>query len=258
MYATNYLETILLNVLKGVSATAPVKVYLALYFNSPTETGTSGTEISYSGYARQEMQFSAPAAINGGIGIQNLSDVTFPVTPSALGTITHIGILDSLTGGNMLVYGEFTESITVSANEAPVIVAGEAQWWLIGHMSNAYKAKALNFLRGTNLSGKNPYLSLFNGNPESAGSELNGGGYARVLLTFGAPTEQASGNMQIANSLSASTARATTAWGTWTYTVIYDAASSGEPMFYIQRTAKEMRKGLLAMVDVGALNVAVN
>lgn len=258
MYATNYFESAILNLLRGVSITAPTTVYLALFLNSPTESGQAGTEIAYTGYVRQAISFSAPAPMNGGTGIQNAADITFPTAPAAAGTITYIGIMDSLTGGNMLVYGELTEPLVVAANEAPVIVAAEAQWWLSGNMSNAYKTKILNILRGTNCPGFVPYLALFNGNPESGGRELSGTGYERVSLTFGAPTEQPSGQMLIANSVRAQTSRAGAPWGTWTHTAIYDAQSTGNPVFYVARATKEFRKGLMAIVDVGNLSLAVN
>lgn len=258
MYATDYYEAKILNLLRGTSIAAPATVYLALYLNSPTETGAAGTEVSYSGYTRMAISFSEPSAMNNGIGIQNLSDITFPTAQTAAGTVTHVGVLDSLTGGNMLIYAELTEPLVILANEAPVIVAGEAQFWFTGNMSNAYKTKALNLLRNINITGFVPYLTLFNGNPEDTGSELSGGGYGRVALTFSAPSVQPSGQSLITNSVRATTARATTSWGTWTYTAVFDAASNGSPVFYIQRASKEMRKGLLAVVEVGGFSLAVN
>ena len=106
MYACDYLENGVLNVLRGVTFAAPAKVYLALYLNDPGEDGASGTEVSYAGYKRIEIDFSSPAETNGGIGVQNLEDITFPTPVTAAGTITHVGILDSLAGGNMLCRGE--------------------------------------------------------------------------------------------------------------------------------------------------------
>lgn len=66
MYACDYLENGVLNVLRGVTFAAPAKVYLALYLNDPGEDGASGTEVSYAGYKRIEIDFSSPAETNGG------------------------------------------------------------------------------------------------------------------------------------------------------------------------------------------------
>ena len=102
MYACQFLESGVLNALRGVAFTAPAKCYLALYINDPGEAGTAGTEVSYPEYKRMELDFSVPADSNGGLGVQNLTDITFPTPTAAAGTITHIGVLDSLSGGNML------------------------------------------------------------------------------------------------------------------------------------------------------------
>ena len=115
MYACDYLETGFLNVLRGVTFAAPTKVYLALFLNDPGDSGAAGTEISYAGYARMEIAFSEPAASNGGIGIQNLSDITFAAPADPAGTVTHIAIMDSLVGGNMLARSELTESLVIGA-----------------------------------------------------------------------------------------------------------------------------------------------
>lgn len=256
--ATNYFEAIILNLLRGISATAPSNIYLALYLNDPSETGEAGTEVTYQGYTRMPIILTEPASMNDGIGVQNVSEITFPTSPIAAGTVNYIGLRDSLTGGNMYAYAELDEPLVIQANEAPVFVAGEAAFWWMGELSHAYMTKALNLLRGTNVSGFTPYLALFNGSPESGGSELSGGGYGRVALTFGAPAVQPSGQTNISNSAAATTARATTSWGTWTYTAVYDAVSSGIPVYYKSRASKEMRKGLLAKIDVGGLTLAVN
>ena len=71
MYATDYFETMMLNTLRGTNATAPTKVYMGLFLSNPGETGAGGTEVSYSGYQRQEVSFSSPAVMSGGIGLQN-------------------------------------------------------------------------------------------------------------------------------------------------------------------------------------------
>ena len=165
MYACDYLENGVLNVLRGVTFAAPAKVYLALYLNDPGEDGASGTEVSYAGYKRIEIDFSSPAETNGGIGVQNLEDITFPTPVTAAGTITHVGILDSLAGGNMLCRGELVEPLVIGADEPPVFLAGDVLFYLTGNLSRAWKTKVLNILRGQSIQGIAPYFSLWNGSP---------------------------------------------------------------------------------------------
>ena len=259
MYASNYLEKGFLNVLRGVTFTAPAKCYLALFLNDPGEAGTAGTEIAYPGYARKEIAFSEPAASNGGIGIQNLSDITFAAPADPAGTVTHIAIMDSLVGGNMLARGELNESLVIGANEPPVFLAGDVLFYVTGNMSTIYKTKLMNFFRGTSITGIKGYFSLWNGSPESSGSELSGDNYARVALTFAAPSEQESGQLLMSNSKVATFNRPSTPWGVWNYSAIYSAASGGEPVYLQELTEGiTIKKGYMPTIAVGALRVGLN
>jgi len=259
MYACDYLENGFLNVLRGVTFTAPSKCFLALFLNDPGEAGTGGTEINYPGYARKQIVFSEPAAENSGVGIKNVSDIIFETPKDPAGTVTFIGIMDSLVGGNMLARGELTENLTIGASEPPVFLAGDVEFYLTGNMSNAYKTRLLNVFRGTSITGIAPYFSLWNGSPEAAGSELAGDNYARVKLTFGAPTEQVSGQTMIANSQAASFNRPSTAWGIWNYSAIYSAASGGEPV-YLQQLPEDItiKRGYMPTMEDGAVKVGIN
>ncbi len=259
MYATNYFEQMILNTFRGSAAAAPSTCYLGLFMTSPGESGTAGQELSYTGYARQPISFSAPAAMENGIGIQNVADITFPASPSSAGTVAFIGVFDSATDGNCLIYGALEEEQSIEVQEAPVIVAGGARWWLSGDMTNTFKTAVLNLLRGSNLPGVTPYLALYTDSPDNGGSELSGDNYARLALTFGAPTEQDGGECKITITNSVATARASTVWGTWGYTAVMSAQSGGNPLFgKVKSPAKIMRVGLLVTVSAGDLSLAVN
>lgn len=259
MYACDYLENGVLNALRGVTFTAPARCYLALYLNDPGESGTSGTEVSYTGYKRMEIEFSAPADTSGGVGVQNVADITFPTPPAAAGTITHIGVLDSLVGGNMLARNELVEPLVIGAEEPPVILAGDTLFYLTGDLSRAWKMKVLNLFRGQSLQGVTPYYSLWNGSPEAAGIELSGDNYQRVPLTFAAPVEQLSGQVTARNAGDTAFPRPTTPWGTWTHTAICTAAGAGEPIWIKARTEpKEIKRGYMPRIAEGSVVVGIN
>lgn len=159
----------------------------------------------------------------------------------------------------MLARSELTESLVIGANEPPVFLAGDVLFYLTGNMSNAFKTKLLNLFRGTSILGISPHFSLWNGSPEETGSELAGDNYARVALTFSAPSEQASGQMLVQNSLAVSFNRPSTPWGVWTYSAIYSAATGGEPVYLQELTeAITIKKGYMPTIDVGALKVGLN
>lgn len=259
MYATNYFETAILNVLKGITLNAPSQVFIGLYISNPTETGGAGTELSYSGYARQPITFTEPAPESGGIGIKNDSQITFPVANSNAGTVTYIGIHDSRVAGNMLAYGELSDELVIGDGEAPVLLPQEVVFFFNLNLSKSFKTKLLNVFRGQNVPGVNPHFALFNGNPDEGGAELSGANYARVPLTFANPREASSGQMETSNTNQANFNRPTSAWGTWNYSAIYSALSGGEALWIAQRSpAKEIKKGYMPTIAEGAIKVAIN
>jgi hypothetical protein len=103
---SNYLEDALINAtLRNTTYTSPATVYVGLFTSDPTDAGT-GTECTGASYARKSMAFGAPS--NG--ASTNSSDVEFDQATGAWGTITHFGILDALTSGNLLYHGALTSS----------------------------------------------------------------------------------------------------------------------------------------------------
>ena len=97
---SNYLENALINgTLRGTTYTAPTTTYLALYTNDPTDADT-GTEITGGSYVRQAITFSSPS----GGATSNSSAIEFPQATADWGTITHVGIRDAVTSGNLLYH----------------------------------------------------------------------------------------------------------------------------------------------------------
>ena len=117
---SNYLENALINVtLRATSYTAPTTVYVALYTTDPTDADT-GTEVTGGSYARQSVTFAAPS---NGVST-NSADVTFPTCTVAWGTVTHIGIRDDSTSGNLLYHTPLDVSKTIAAGDIFKITTG--------------------------------------------------------------------------------------------------------------------------------------
>jgi len=116
----NYLENAIVNhFLRNSAVTSPTKVYLALYTSDPTDADT-GTEVSGGAYARQAITFSAPS--NG--STSNSSTITFPTATANWGTITHMGIRDASSGGNLLFYGPLSVSKTITTGDQFIVNSG--------------------------------------------------------------------------------------------------------------------------------------
>ncbi len=117
---SNYLETALVNAtLRNTSYTSPAAVYAALFTTDPTDAG-SGTEVSGGSYARTAITFGSPS--NG--VTTNSADVTFPTCTVAWGTVTHMGIFDASTSGNLLYHTPLDASKTVDSGDIFKISSG--------------------------------------------------------------------------------------------------------------------------------------
>ncbi len=117
---SNYLENAIINhFLRNSSVSSPTTVYVALYTSDPTDDDI-GTEVSGGGYARQAVTFSEPS--NG--VTSNTNVILFPVATSDWGTITHVGIKDAATGGNLLFHGALTSSKIIETGDQLVIPSG--------------------------------------------------------------------------------------------------------------------------------------
>jgi len=120
MSFSNYLETeILDHVFGGAAYTAPGTLYLALFTSNPDEDG-SGTEVSGGDYARQTIAFTV-----SGNTASNTADVEFPTATASYGTVTHVGIYDALTSGNLMAYASLTASKTIASGDVFRVPAGD-------------------------------------------------------------------------------------------------------------------------------------
>lgn len=116
---------ILDHVFKNTSYTSP-NAYLGLFTSDPTDSA-SGTEVSGSGYARIRIDNKMAAATTGSdnSSIVSNADITFAAASGGdFGTITHIGIFDALTTGNLLAHGALTASKVISDGDTFQINSG--------------------------------------------------------------------------------------------------------------------------------------
>ena len=117
---SNYLENAVINaVLRATTYTSPTTVYVALFTTDPTDADT-GSEVSTGSYARTAVTMGAPS--NG--VTTNSADVTFPTATASWGTVTHIGIHDASTAGNLLFHTPLDTSKTIDSGDIFKITSG--------------------------------------------------------------------------------------------------------------------------------------
>ena len=110
---SNYLENALINAtLRNTAYSSPATVYVGLFTSDPKDAG-SGTEVSGNGYTRKSIAFNAPS--NG--AATNSSAVEFDQATGNWGTITHFGIYDASTSGNLLYHGQLSSSKVIETGD---------------------------------------------------------------------------------------------------------------------------------------------
>lgn len=123
---SDYLEGQLrAHIFRTATFTKPTTLAIALFTAAPSDAG-GGTEVSGGGYARVALN---PAdanwtAASGTDGVTtNASSINFGSASANWGTVTHFGIFDATTAGNLLFWGALTTSRTVNSGDGPVSFA---------------------------------------------------------------------------------------------------------------------------------------
>lgn len=120
MSFSNYLETELLDhVFAGNAYSSPAAVYVGLFTTDPTDAGT-GTEVSGGSYARQAGSFTVSGAT-----ATTSAAIEFPTATASWGTITHIGIYDASSAGNLLAHAALSASKAIASGDVFRIPAGD-------------------------------------------------------------------------------------------------------------------------------------
>lgn len=121
MSFSDYLENkILDHVFKGAVFTQPTNLYVALFTAGPSDSG-GGTEVNGGGYIRVNHD-TWDVASSG--ATQNTVAITFPKATASWGTVTHVGIYDAVTGGNLIAWAALTISKAVGVDDTAEFSAG--------------------------------------------------------------------------------------------------------------------------------------
>ena len=119
---SDHAEALLLDwLMTNGTATRPTAWYVGLFTAAPSDAG-GGTEVSTGGYSRQSVTFDAASSPGG--TTSNSGAVSFTASGADYGTVTHIGIFDASTSGNLLWHGALTASKTVADGDTLEFSAG--------------------------------------------------------------------------------------------------------------------------------------
>lgn len=112
-------ENEVLDALLSTAATLmPDPVYIGLMTAAPNDDGSGVTEPSGGSYARVSVANTDaqwPAASSG--VKNNANTITFPTATAGWGLITHFGIFDAASAGNLLAFGALGASRNVLTDD---------------------------------------------------------------------------------------------------------------------------------------------
>jgi hypothetical protein len=118
---SDYLENEILDHILGTGAyTMPTTVYVGLSTGSFNDDN-SGTELSGSNYARESISFGAATSGTA----SNDAAVEFNAATGSWGTVSHFGVFDALTSGNLLIHGALTASKLIETGDILKIAIGD-------------------------------------------------------------------------------------------------------------------------------------
>lgn len=125
---TDHLSDALLNhVFRNSSYTSPgTSIYVALFTAVADGEAGSVTEVTGGSYAREQVTaWDAPSnAAGGGREIANTNTISFTEATGSWGTVTHFGVYDDSSAGNLLCYSALDNSRAISSGETAEFAAG--------------------------------------------------------------------------------------------------------------------------------------
>ena len=131
---TNYLENELIkHIFRTGSFTKPTVLGIALFTavaagEAGTITEVLATNVTSTGYARVELNpdddhWAAAGTSTDGT-THNDEAITFPEALLDWGTVTHFGIYDAASSGELLIYAQLTAPRTITAGSTPSFAIG--------------------------------------------------------------------------------------------------------------------------------------
>ena len=117
---SDYLELKFLDHFTGTASTsAPSAVYLGLATGSIGDDA-SGTELTGNNYSRKAITFAS--ASSGSIASN--ANVEFAPATGNWGSVSHWGIFDASSSGNLLFHGSFTSAKTIASGDILKVASG--------------------------------------------------------------------------------------------------------------------------------------
>ena len=117
---SDFLENEILDHVLGTGSYTMPTIHIGLSTGSFADDN-SGTELSGSAYTRKTIAFAAASSASAATN----ATVTFPTATGSWGAVSHWGIYDASTSGNLLIHGAFAASKTIGNGDVLRINSGD-------------------------------------------------------------------------------------------------------------------------------------
>lgn len=262
---TDFCEAALLNQLfGGTPYGTPNTLYFGYMVGTAGETGP-GAEPNSGGYARVAVTNNTTNfAVTSNQIKTNATEVQFNEATSNHGLIQAIGIWDSPTSGNLLVYFPLSSPVNITVGDAMRIPVGSLTvQFTSGGLSNYVKNALLNQLFGlvpfnviTTL-----YVAYATSTPTDAlaGTEPSGNGYGRAAVTNNTNNFPTATVGSKTNATNITFGEATGSQGTATHVQFFDASSGGNYLGrYALSPTQAITSGTIPSIPASALTVTLD
>lgn len=193
---SDFAENALMGHIFGASYSQPASVFIGLSTADPLDTGAGIAEPSGNNYARATVVFGAAASRK----VTQSGVINFSQASGAWGTITHWFICDHVSNVswgsnvNMLAHGSFSASFAPVAGNTPSIASAQVVVEISASSGEGWTTQLVHWLldkmfRNQTYAQPATYVALLDGagadadtTLTTAGKEVGGTGYARVLV----------------------------------------------------------------------------
>lgn len=123
-FSTHLAQALINHVFRSQSYTSPGGIYLALFVADPTDNNTTANEVTGAWYGRKQItSWTAPTGT--GVSTSNSNQVTFNAVTGSAVTVTHWGLYDASTTGNLLASGSFATTKVLNVDDVLAVNAGD-------------------------------------------------------------------------------------------------------------------------------------
>jgi hypothetical protein len=123
-FSVYYAQVAINHLIRGQAFSPPGTTYLALFVADPTDSNLTANEMTGGWYSRQAVS-SWAAPVGSGTSTSNSNQVSFSAVTGGAVTVTHWGLYDASTSGNLLASGAWDTTKTLNVNDVFVVNASQ-------------------------------------------------------------------------------------------------------------------------------------